>query len=135
MSEFGNYHPEHVESPERTERIISSLAGTVHEIIREELFVDLSVDVRLNNRRLPLLEIILDDYLNGEHVQKYLTEAELGVPAVDLLEKTQEIKQKIIEKIKESLIASIPAAQSQQERHFIKRCVATIDKKYESVRI
>lgn len=131
MPEFGGHHPDHIESPERTERIITSLAGTVYHIIREELFVELSPDVRHNNRRLPYLEHILDNYLSGEHIQKYLTEAEIEAPAENVLEKTQVIKRKIIENIKELLTASLPDAKSQQEREFIRRCVKTISKKYD----
>lgn len=129
MSEFGGYNPEHIASPERTERVIASLAGTIYEIIREELFVDLSVDVRANNRRLPLLENIISNDLSSDLVQKYLTETELQ--SVNMVELCADIKNRVIEKIKNLLLESYPKATSAQERHFIKRCMATIEKKYD----
>ena len=129
MSEFSGYNPEHTASPERTERVIASLAGTIYEIIREELFVDLSVDVRANNRRLPLLENIISNDLSSDLVQKYLTETELQ--SVNMLELCADIKNRVIEKIKNLLLESYPLATSAEERHFIKRCVATIEKKYD----
>lgn len=101
MSEFPG--PETIES--RNERIVTSIVGTISEILQKNGFFSVSVnDMKINNKYI-FLEQELPNYLIPEVLEKYLTGTQIS-DGVTALENITDLRNRILERISSLFVVS-----------------------------